>query len=68
MVNSDVVLFVLSVAIITSSVMSLAVSVITLGAVMTLLRYARESDMLLDKIILVTQQLGKTLELAIWRG
>ena len=65
---TDVILVVICTVLVANTAVSLLVSVTTLIATMTLLRYARKSDELLDKIILVCQQLGKSLELAIWRG
>ena len=65
---TDVILVVICTVLVANTAVSLLVSVTTLMATMTLLRYARKSDELLDKIILVCQQLGKSLELAIWRG
>lgn len=68
MANTEILLIILSVILLINSAVNLLVSIITGIAAYQLLRYARDNDKLLDEIITTCKQLGKVLELAIWRG
>lgn len=68
MANTEILLIILSAVLLANSAVNLLVSVMTAIAAYQLLRYARDSDRLLGKIILTCEKLGQAIELAIWRG
>ncbi len=68
MANSEILLIILSAILLVNSAVNLLVSLVTAIAAYQLLRYARDTDKLLDEIIATCQKLGTVIELAIWRG
>lgn len=64
----DVLTIVLIAMVLVNSSIVLLASIVTLIAAMNLLRYARKTDQILDQLLFTVRELGKIVELAIWRG
>lgn len=56
------------IVILANSVVTVMAAVVTLVTVMSLLHNSRNNTVMLDQILAVVRELGKIVELAIWRG